>query len=668
MSADVSGVRRIEKLLIANRGEIARRILRTAHAMGVATVAVYAEADRGAPFAAEADEAVALRGVVAGETYLDAAQLLEAARRTGAAAVHPGYGFLSENAAFARAVLAAGLAWVGPAPETIAAMGDKLAAKRLMAEAGVPTLPSVSLAGLATADAAREAARLGYPLLVKAAAGGGGKGMRVVRDAQALAPALAGARREAAGAFGDDALFLESYLDACRHVEVQILGDADGHLLHVFERECSIQRRHQKLIEEAPAPGVSDALRERLCASAVTAGRTLGYRSAGTVEFLLDAQGRFYFLEVNTRLQVEHPVTEALTGLDLVREQIRVARGECLGYDQAAVRRAGHALEARLYAEDPAADFLPAAGRVRVWTPPADPPARVDAGIESGSEVSPHFDPLLAKVIVHAPTRTEAAARLARVLERLRVHGVTTNREFLVAVLRHPAFLAGDTTTDFIARHSPARRRVPDAGELRLAAVAAALAGQAARRARAPVLRTVPPGWRNDPGAMQEVRYRHDDGEIRVAYRLARDGTFACRVGDDAARARIVGLEGSRLDLELDGIRTRLHVTREAGRHWIQTPAGEIRLHEIERFPRHERAGVTGGCIAPMPGRVVEVAVGAGERVRAGQRLVVLAAMKMEHQILAATDGLVTEVRVTAGMQVDRDDVLLVLEEERGAG
>jgi len=664
----VSAAGPIRKLLIANRGEIARRIIRSARAMGLGTVAVYGDPDRTAPFVAEADEAVALGGATPAETYLDAARLVAAAARAGADAVHPGYGFLAESAAFARAVLAAGLRWIGPAPETIAAMGDKLAAKRLMAAAGMPTLPSVPLAGLAPAEAARAVAGLGYPLLVKAAAGGGGRGMRVVRAAGELAASVAAARREAAGAFGDDTVFAEPCLDACRHVEVQILGDADGHLVHAFERECSIQRRHQKLVEESPAPGVDDALRERLCTAALAAGRALGYVSAGTVEFLLDAAGRFFFLEVNTRLQVEHPVTEAVTGLDLVREQLRIAAGECLGYGQEAIVRRGHAIEARLYAEDPAQDFLPSTGRVLVWAPPTDPPARVDAGVASGSEVPTHFDPLLAKLIVHAPTRAEAAARLARVLERLRVHGVTTNRDFLVAVLRHAAFLRGDTTTDFVERHRPARRREPDAAEVRLAAIAAALVAQAGRRAAAPVLRAVPSGWRNNPAGPQETTYRHGETRITVRYRSERDGSFACEALGQPAVARVVGLEGPALDLELDGIQRRLWVTREGLRHWMQTPAGEVHLVELERFPRPEREEVVGGCVAPMPGRVVEVAVAAGDRVVAGQKLVVLAAMKMEHQIVAVADGLVAEVRVTVGAQVDRDQVLLVLKEEGESG
>ncbi len=656
----------ISRLLVANRGEIARRIMRTARSMGLTTVAVYAEPDRGAPFVREAALAVALGGATAAETYLHRSKLIEAAAHARADAVHPGYGFLSEDAAFARGVLGAGLTWVGPTPETIAAMGNKLEAKRRMAAAGVPTLPSIPLAGLAAAAVSREAAHLGYPVLVKAAAGGGGKGMRVVRSARELADAIAAAGREAAGAFGDGTLFLEPFLEGCRHVEVQILGDPDGHLIHCFERECSIQRRHQKIVEESPAPGVSDDLRARVCAAAVAVGRAIGYVSAGTVEFLLDAQGRFSFLEVNTRLQVEHPVTEAITGLDLVREQLRIARGECLGLQQEDVTRGGHAIEARLYAEDPATDFLPAAGRILLWEPPDAPPARFDSGVESGSEVSTHFDPMLAKVIVHAPTRREAAERLARTLERLRVHGVTTNRDFLVSVLRHEAFLAGDTTTDFLERHRPARRRAPDESEVRLAALAAALHGQAVRRAAARVLGSVPSGWRNNPSRMHETRYQHAGDEIVVRYQRGRDGRFACEVGGRAGTVRLEAVDGARLDLETDGVRQGVHVFAHAQDCWVQTASGEVHLTEMDRFPHHEREEVAGGYVAPMPGRVVEITVAVGDRVAAGRKLMAIDAMKMEHQILAVAAGVIAEIRVAVGDQVDRDDVLMVLKEEDG--
>ena len=432
----------INTLLIANRGEIARRIMRSAREMGLRTVAVYADGDAAAPFVAEADEAIALGGRSAAETYLDTAKLLDAARRSGADAVHPGYGFLSENAGFARAVAEAGVIWVGPSADAIAAMGDKLAAKRTMDAAGLATLPSFEIEP--GADLTGPAETIGYPLLVKAAAGGGGKGMRVVEAAGDLAAAVEAARREAAAAFGDDTVFLERWLPKTRHVEIQVLGDGHGNLVHCFERECSIQRRHQKIIEEAPSPALDEELREAMGAAAIHAAAAVGYTSAGTVEFLL-SEGQFWFLEMNTRLQVEHPVTEAICGIDLVREQLRIAQGESLGVSQADLRIDGHAIEARLYAEDPANDFLPATGTVLAWEPPASPAARFDSGIETGSEVGIEFDPLLAKVIAHAPTRREAALRLARVLERTRVQGLTTNRDFLVATLRQPAFLDGDT-------------------------------------------------------------------------------------------------------------------------------------------------------------------------------------------------------------------------------
>ena len=409
--------------------------MRTAHDMGIVTVAVYADDDADAPFVHEAGEAVALGGQDATSTYLDVAKVLEAARRTGADAVHPGYGFLSENAGFARAVTDAGLTWVGPAPDAIAAMGDKLAAKRLAIAAGVPTLP------MATDPA--DAASVGYPLLVKASAGGGGKGMRIVTAPGELAEAVAAASREALASFGDGTVFLERYVGRARHIEVQVLGDAHGLVVHLGERECSIQRRHQKVVEESPSPVVDAATRARLGASAVAAAVAVGYVNAGTVEFLFDdGTGEFFFLEMNTRLQVEHPVTEAVTGLDLVREQLRIAQGEPLGYTQAEVRMSGHAVEVRLYAEDPANGFLPAAGPVTVWEPAASPVVRYDSGVEAGSVVGTRFDPMLAKVIAHAPTRREAALKLALALERTRLGGLTTNRDFLVATLRHDAYLA----------------------------------------------------------------------------------------------------------------------------------------------------------------------------------------------------------------------------------
>jgi propionyl-CoA carboxylase alpha chain len=653
---------RITKLLIANRGEIARRIIRTAREMGIATVAVYAEPDAGAPHVREADEAVALGGTTSTETYLEIEKIIEAARRTGADGVHPGYGFLAENADFAKAVTDAGLVWVGPRAEAIAAMGDKLAAKKLMTEAQVPTLPAVDVKGDDSNGLREQASEVGYPLLVKAAAGGGGKGMRVVAGESELADAVAGARREAAGAFGDDTVFLERFLEKARHVEVQVFGDKHGNAVHIFERECSVQRRHQKIIEEAPSPAVDRELRLRIGEAAVAASHAVQYDNAGTVEFMLDENGHFYFLEMNTRLQVEHPVTEEITGLDLVREQIRVAEGDPLSFAQDDLRIDGHSIEARLYAEDPANGFLPAIGRLLAWEPDGALAARIETGVEAGSEVSPHFDPMLAKVIVHAQTHTEAALRLANTLERLRLHGVTSNRDFLVNVLRHEAFLAGDTSTDFIERHAPALERQVADEEVRTAALAAALAAQQERRAAARVLKTISSGWRNNPSAKQQVRLMHRGDEIVTEYFHVAGGRFSYGINGHAGEARVVRSKDGRIELEIDGVQRSLSVLSDELNHWVHGPTGEVRLTEVPRFPEREREQIAGGYLAPMPGRIVALNVEVGQKVSAGEVLIIVEAMKMEHIIKCAEDGTVTELRVAKDDQVEAGQVLLVVD------
>jgi acyl-CoA carboxylase subunit alpha len=653
----------IRRVLVANRGEITRRIFRTCRQMGIGTAAVYAGADREAPYVREADVAMALDGHSAAETYLAADRLIVAARRLHADAIHPGYGFLSEDAAFARAVIDAGLVWVGPPPASIAAMGDKLAAKRLVGAAGVPVLPGQALDGAAPAALAQAAASVGFPALVKAAGGGGGRGMRVVREAAALTEAVTSARREAGAAFGDDRVFLERYVESPRHVEIQILGDHQGHLVHVFERECSIQRRHQKIIEETPSPALDDALRARMTEAALMAGRAIGYASAGTVEFLVDATGEFYFLEVNTRIQVEHPVTEAVTGLDLVREQLLVAEGRPLDITQEDLVIRGHAIEARLYAEDPTSGFLPTGGRLLDWRPPSDG-VRVESAVEAGAEVTAAFDPMIAKLIAHAPTRGEAARRLATALERLVAPGVVTNRDFLVNVLRHPAFLAGETTTDFIERHRPALVRETADDEVKTAALAAALAAQTARRDEARVLTTIASGWRNNPSGLQDVRYAAGDREVVAGYRRQRDGSFACAVDGVSVTARVVAAALPSIDLEIDGIMRAFRVTvGPAGVVFVQDARGELRLREMSRFPEPDAPETAaGGYAAPMPGKVIEVRVGAGDVVNKGQLLLTLEAMKMEHPVVAASDGVVAEVRVAPGEQVDSGQVLLVID------
>ena len=659
--AHVAAAQTIRRLLIANRGEIARRIQRTAHDMGIDTVAIYADGDAVAPFVREADIAIALNGNLPAETYLDAAKVLEACRRSGADAVHPGYGFLSENADFARSVAKAGLRWIGPSAEAIAAVGDKLAAKALMLELGVPTLPALEVDDDTDLDAA--AREIGFPLLVKAAAGGGGRGMRIVRAGEDIAEAIASARREARAAFGNDSVFLERWLTQPRHVEIQILGDNHGTLVHLFERECSIQRRHQKIIEEAPSPAVDAALRERMGAAALMVARRIGYTSAGTVEFLLDG-GDFWFLEVNTRLQVEHPVTEAITGLDIVREQIRIAEGQPLGYAQEDLPMRGHAIEARLYAEDPVNDFLPAGGSVLEWRPDDTSTARFDSGIESGSEISVDFDPMIAKVIVAAPTRREAAGRLARTLERTRLQGVRNNRDFLVATLRAPAFLDGDTTTDFIERVNPDRKRCLTTAEMHDALIAATIYGQNQRRAKATVLQNVPSGWRNSLMPPQTARYRIGDVESNVDYQARRDDAFDVMIGEASYVVAVFRQDTDGVDIEVDGRRVYATVSQHANRWLLHGAGGDVDILEVPRFPTGALAIVAGGLVAPMPGNVTSIGVAEGDSVSQGQLLLTLEAMKMEHRIIAQRSGKVSRILVQPGDQVDNGALLAVLEED----
>ena len=486
--------------------------------------------------------------------------------------------------------------------------------------------------------------------------------MRVVERSEDLKAAVDGARREAGSAFGDDTLFIERWLPACRHVEIQILGDLHGSLVHCFERECSIQRRHQKIIEEAPSPALSETLRNRMGDAAVAAGRTIGYASAGTVEFLVDGED-FWFLEVNTRLQVEHPVTEEITGLDLVREQIRIAEGERLGYEQNDLSINGHAIEARLYAEDPANRFLPSPGRVAVWEPPATPRARFESGIETGTVVGTEFDPMLAKVIVHAPTRREAALRLAKVLESTRIQGLTTNRDFLVTTLRTPEFLAGDTTTDFIERVKPAPQRTVAEEELHEVLIAVVMESQARRRLDARVLTTLPSGWRNSYMPPQRVEFQLGERSERVHYASARDGTFTVHFGEIHYPVRLYRAGAGEVDADIDGRRVTAQLTCEDDQWYVHTSHGDLTITESPRFSLPGAGEFTGGLTAPMPGKVLSAAVKVGDQVRKGELLVILEAMKMEHRINAPVNGTVTAVHVAEGDQVANGELLVMLEE-----
>ncbi|MCW2752163.1 MAG: accC [Aeromicrobium sp.] len=658
----------ISKLLIANRGEIASRIIRTAQKLDIACVAVYSDADANAPFVHEADEAVNLPGTSPGDTYLRGDLILAAAQRTCADAIHPGYGFLSENAGFARDCAAAGIIFVGPPPEAIDSMGSKIEAKKLMAAAGVPVLPGITIADDAEIDgnvlAARATDEIGYPVLVKAAFGGGGRGMRIVHSSDGLLEAVEGARREAVTAFGDGTVFLERFLDAPRHIEVQIFGDMQGTVVHLFERECSIQRRYQKIIEESPSPAVDDALRDELGSAAVAAGKAIGYVGAGTAEFVMGSDGRFYFLEVNTRLQVEHPVTELVTGLDLVRLQLLVAEGHPLPDEVLTAAVTGHAIEVRLYAEDVAAGFLPATGTVRGFSVPDLPGIRVDAGVAEGSEVGVHYDAMLAKVIAHGPTRDDARRLLARALADSRLHGVVTNRELLVGILREPEFAAGTIDTGYLTRHDPSTlaRSSRSPQIVAVHSLAAALAAQARQRADSTVLTTLPSGWRNVPGGHQEAVFSLDGDEVDVRYRLGRHTTDASINGDPLLGVTVSFASAELVDLVVDGVRRSCTIRQSGSTFFVDSVLGATTLIEESRFPEPGSQAAPGSLLAPMPGTVVRIAVEPGTAVTAGTTVLVLEAMKMEHSVVAPVDGTVTEIGVDIGEAVDLGAVLAVVQ------
>ncbi|BCJ59800.1 biotin carboxylase N-terminal domain-containing protein [Micromonospora endophytica] len=651
----------ITRLLVANRGEIARRVFASCRALGVETVAVHSDADADAPFVAEADQAVRLPGNTPAETYLRIDLILDAARRAGADAVHPGYGFLAENAEFATAVTDAGLTWVGPPPKVIAAMGDKLAAKALLAEAGVPMLPTWTDPDQVT----------DFPVLVKASAGGGGRGMRLVRDAGGLAEAVAGARREAASAFGDGTVFIERYVERGRHVEVQIIGDIHGTVLVLGVRDCSIQRRHQKIVEEAPGL-LPDGVRQRLHEAAEAAGRAVDYVGVGTVEFLLAPDGEIHFLEMNTRLQVEHPVTEATTGLDLVRLQLLVAEGSPLPLS-ATPDAMGHAIEVRLCAEDPTQGYRPAAGTLhRIAIPRVDGEfapgrgLRLDSGVLDGSVVSVHYDSMLAKVIAWAPNRASAARTLSGALARAELHGVTTNRDLLVRVLRSPEFIAGEVDTGFLDRHPEVFAPLLPADQVPLVGLAAALGCAAARRAAAPVLAGLPSGWRNVPAFPQLTRFTGPgDEEIEVRYRLDRAGRlveWSTSPGSGSPpEVTVVEADPHRVVLDVAGVRRTYRVHRTGSEVFVDGPDGAASLAELPRFPRPGAELATGSLLAPLPGAVTRVHVTVGDRVAAGDLLLTLEAMKLEHQVRAPADGVVTELPVSPGGQVDTGAVLAVV-------
>ena len=637
-----------DSILVANRGEIALRIMRTAQAMGIQTIAIYVDADKDAPHVRFADKAVLLPD----GGYLDIDAVLDAAQKSNAGAIHPGYGFLSENSEFAKRVIKEKIIWVGPSPKVISVMGDKLKAKELAIKASVPTLPM-------TSDE-KEVKKIGYPLLIKAAAGGGGKGMRVVTDKKDLQESLEGAKREALSGFGDERVFIERYVEKSRHIEIQILGDSHGNVIHLGERECSIQRRHQKIIEESPSPRITEEIRFAMGNAAVDLAKKIKYESAGTVEFLFDDKsGEFWFLEVNTRLQVEHPVTEEVTGIDLVAEQIKIARGEELQYSQEDIEWTGSSIEARLYAENPNNDFLPETGKMFAYEQAEnDFMTRWDSGVHKDSVIGTNFDPMLAKVISYGATRDDAARVLAKSLEDSHIGGVITNKDFLIATLRSDEFLKGNTTTDFIERVKPPRVKNLSNDELNLALTAAAMWKQMRNRISSDIAPYIPSGWTNGRLPNPNITFLLDGEEIFVEYKLINKNKFLVFNSE----VEVVNIDDKYIDLVFDGVRVKSRISEDAEFILVHIPSGDVSFEVKPRFSMPGLEVQAGGLVAPMPGKVVDLKVKKGSKVKSGETLVILEAMKMEHSIKASEDGVIADIFVKENDQVENGAVLMVVD------
>ena len=637
----------IKKLLISNRGEIASRIISSAHDMGISCVAIYTEADKDTPYVREADQAFKLS-----DSYLNSKEILDIALKSNSDGIHPGYGFLSENAAFANQVKKLNIKWVGPSSNAIKKMGDKLTAKEIAIKANVPTLPM-------TSDP-KKANSIGYPILVKAAAGGGGKGMRIVEKAKDLKESIKAAEREAEGGFGDKRVFLERYIKRSRHIEIQVLGDAFGNIVHLGERECSIQRRHQKIVEESPSPMVDEGMREKMGEAAIKLASKLKYESAGTVEFLVDEKTKeFWFLEVNTRLQVEHPVTEEVTGIDLVKEQLRIASGEELGYEQIDIDFYGSSIEVRLYAEDPGNDFLPVTGKMIAFEPSDDPLVRWDVGIESGSNITANFDPMLAKVISFGETRLEAANKLALALENSHFGGMKTNRDYLVSILRSKEYLDGDTTTDFVERVNLNSEVDLTEEEIFNFAKVGAMWMQGKNRSEAMVLQNIQSGWNNARLPYQEVKLSLEGHEYSVRYKSLKDGNF---FSAESEIIRMFDWYEDFIDVEISNDRYRSKITMDDDLLLIQTYKGNLLFKILPKFNISQEEAIKGGLTAPMPGKVVEIKIKKGSNIKKGDTLVILEAMKMEHKVLAPDNGKIKEVLIKENDQVENGQTLVVLD------
>ena len=659
-------MKQINSILIANRGEIASRVIRTCRKMGIKSIAVFSEADRHAPFVEQADIAVFIGESTPAQSYLDQDKIIATAKKTGADAIHPGYGFLSENVGFTQRCDKEGIIFIGPNANAIDAMGSKSKAKTLMIAHKVPVVPGYQGSDQSVERLTKEAIKIGFPVLLKATAGGGGKGMRIVHDAQGVEKAIQAAKRESMSAFGDDELIIEKYIASGRHIEFQIFGDQHGNAIHILERECSIQRRYQKVIEESPSPIMSEELRAKMGAAAVNAAKALSYDNAGTVEFIYDDKtGDFYFLEVNTRLQVEHPVTEEVTGLDLVQMQIESAQGLPLSVTQADITSSGYAIEARLYAEDAANDFLPVTGTIQRFEYPDVEGLRVETAIRSGSEISIFYDPMIAKIIVHDSTRAAAHRKMQYVLRNLVCQGMTTNQDFLLHILENKDFQAGLYDTHFIKNkldlHAIAQKN--EASKI-LAGIAATLHGWNQREQKRTILKAIPSGWRNNFNDAQFEDYQFGEQEMKVQYRYNK-GSFEFYIGEQTYPVKLVGADDASIRAEIEGMQYQFNITKSGADYFVHNEnIGSIALAHKDRFPVKEAEKVAGGYNAPMPSQIIKVLVKEGDAVKSGDGLVIISSMKMENTIEAAEDGVVEEIYAAEGSNVEAGFLLLKMKQD----
>lgn len=695
----MNSVNSINSILIANRGEIASRIIRTCKKMGIRSVSIYSDADRGTPYTREADQAVHIGGNELVTSYLDQDKIIATAQKVGADAIHPGFGFLSENAGFAKKVQDAGLIFIGPRPEAIDAMGSKSKAKDIIRQHDVPVIPGYQGEDQSVERLSAEALKIGFPVLLKAAAGGGGKGMRIVEAEKELKTSIEGAKREGLSSFGNDELIIEKYFPSSRHIEFQIFGDQHGNAIHVLERECSIQRRYQKIIEESPSPALTDELRNEMGEAAVRAAKSLSYDNAGTVEFILSDKNEFFFLEVNTRLQVEHPVTEEITGLDLVQMQIEVAEGRPLSVAQEDIKGNGYAIECRLYAEDAANNFMPATGKILKWSTPAIDGLRIETGVESGSVISTHYDPMIAKLITHGKDRAESQRKMSAALANLNCLGLTTNHDFLKAILENSDFQAGKYDTHFLQKQFNYKKE-QSAEAVELAVLAASAFDKTERDGKRTLLQNLPSGWRNNFYQPQQEVFLNGDtstgsaqgSEVLVKYSdhpqplLSKEGSASSEngtssppregewpkaegvfysVGETEFAVQVAEISGDEILLELNGIQERFTVVRSGNDYFIQHARnGTVTLKRKERFPIKEAEKVKGGYISPMPGKVIKVLVEPGQEVKSGDGLLVLLSMKMENTVCADEDGTVEDVYVNVEEDMEAGKLLLKMKDQ----